>query len=62
MLRLAVIAEPFAVIRDDDDAPTDPASALERLNEAAELLVHGGDLAKIRMLGVLRLRNGSGGV
>ena len=60
MLRFTVLAEPFAVIGDDDDDHRTGDVLLERLREPAELLVHRSDLAEIRMLAV-RVRYGSGG-
>ena len=47
-----MIAEAFAVIRDDDERRRTWQS-IERLNEPAELLVHRRHLAEVRILDVL---------
>ena len=54
VLRLAVIAEAFAVVADDHDRVRPGRALLERRDESAELLVHRGHLAVIRRRGVPR--------
>ena len=62
VLRLAVIAEAFAVIRDDDDRRRSPARLLERLDEPAELLRPWPRLRRGKDCLRIGVRNGSGGV
>ena len=47
MLYLAVIAQPLAVIGDNDDRLRPGRSRLESLNQPSQLLIHRGDLAEI---------------
>ncbi len=54
VLRLAVVAEPFAVIRDDGDRARLGDVARERRDEASELRVHRRDLTKVRVARVAR--------
>ena len=59
MLYLAVIAQPLAVIGDNDDRPWPWRSRFERLNQPSQLLIHGSDLAEIwleRVTAAERLR------
>ena len=54
MLWFAVVAEPFAVVADDDDGAWTSRLPLEDLDQPAELGVHRGNFAEVRLLRVAR--------